>query len=432
MNDLLNLPDLRKAARFLLASSVKNTFPEAKLAGGGTTPLGFYYDFVFPFEFQQAFLSLLEEGMKRLIKEKIEFDVREMVPFSAKELLHFKNEPLRAEDAEQSEASLVTIIHIDSFIDLCEDDLACANTEEVGAIKLKSFEKIGKRHKKDVIRIWGAASFDKQSLKQFLKEEESLVQRCHPVMGEKLQLFKPANSEGSLWLWAEKGAALLRKIVSWQNDELAKENFSFLVMPSPDAIAFVEDIEDEPISPDLLLERAELASLFNLKKVAERCSFWNKELTDFSAGLLKTLKPNFDIQYIFTTEKLLFDECISSLLFISKMLKILGFEYKIILSVRKVKPSALTNDERICAEALRKAVRTLQEVSIQEQTHSTFKGVKLEFRINDALGREWTTGFMHVSYMEKGPVIIRSTLGSQERIVALMLEKHEGLSSLFK
>lgn len=428
-----NLTDLRKAARFLLASSVKSTFPDARLAGGGSTPLGFYYDFVFPFEFQSSFLILIEEGISKLIKEKKEFDCREMVPFSAKELLLHRNEVLRAEDAADSQNSLITAVYIGSFIDISDEEVVCHNTGDVGAVKLKSFEKIGKRQKEDVVRIWGAASYDKQSLKQFLKEEESLVKRCHLSIGAELKLFSPANPEGSLWLWHPKGEALLRVLSDYLRNNLEKQNFSFVNMPSADALAFTEDKDDEPLSPELFIERAGLASQFSEKKLSETCSFWNKDLTDFSCGLLKTQISAFDIQYIFCNEKQLFEGSISYLLFMSKMLKILGFELKIVLSVRKVKPSAFTNDERICADALKKAVQSLGDAVVSEQAHSSFKGAKAEFFVNDALGREWSTGFLQVSFPEangKNALIVFSTLGSMERIVALLLEKHEGIPFL--
>jgi|GEM_PF-1649578 len=427
-----NLTDLRKAARFLLASSVKSTFPDAQLAGGGSTPLGFYYDFVFPFEFQSSFLVLIEEGISRLIKEKKEFDCREMVPFSAKELLLHRKELYRAEDATDSKNSLITVVRLGTLIDISEEEILCQNTSDVGSVKLKSFEKVGKRQKKDVVRIWGAADFDKQRLKQFLKEEESLVKRCHPAIGQELQLFSPVNTEGSLWLWHPRGEALLQTSSSFLRQNLEKKNFSFVNMPSPDVLFFSEDREEEPLSPELLVERASLASQFSKEKISEVCQVWNKDLTDFSCGLLKTQISTYDIQYIFCSEKQLFEECISSLLFISKMLKILGFELKIVLSVRKVKPSAYTNDERICEEALKKALESLG-AEFTQQTHSSFKGAKLELLVSDALGREWSTGFIQVSFPEtngKPALIVSSTFGSIERMIALMLEKSEGIPFL--
>ena len=85
---------IREAAKILLAASAKKTFPDVLLVGGGTTPLGFYYDFIFPFEFQNSFLVLIEEGMSSLIKTDTLFKILDMVPFSASEMLRFKKEDL--------------------------------------------------------------------------------------------------------------------------------------------------------------------------------------------------------------------------------------------------------------------------------------------------------------------------------------------------
>ena len=429
MNISFELSDLRKAARILLAASAKRTFPDAWLAGGGITPLGFYYDFVFPFEFQSSFLVLLEEGISRLIKEKNEFSIKEMVPFSASEMLAFHKELLRAEDAAESCDTLLSIIEIGSFIDFFEDELACPDASCVGAVKLKSFEKIGKRQKKDVVRIWGAADFDKQSLKKFLKEEEGLVKRLHPSIGKDWDLFSALNNEGSLWLWHPKGEGFIQALSLHLRDFLEKANFSFIRMPSPQEVECVEGEEEDLLYPDLLLERASLVSKASLNRVSEECVLWDKELTDFSCGLLKTVRSVVDLQYIICTEKQLFEECISSLHFMSKMLKILGFEYKIILSARKVKPSALTNGEKNTADILKKALEQ-EGIACIQQTHSSFKGVKVDFRVGDSLGRDWSTGFMQVSFSEADrneAVIIRSILGSRERMAALLLERHEGV-----
>ena len=432
MNRSLELLDLRNAARILLAASVKSTFPDSLLAGGGSTPLGFYYDFIFPFEFQSSFLVLLEEGISRLIKEKKEFVIKEMVPFSAAEMLSFHKESFRAEDAAASSDGLLSVIQIGSYIDFLEGDLASSNTSCVGAVKLKTFEKIGKRQKKDVIRIWGAADFDKQSLKKFLKEEEGLVKRLHTSIGKELDLFSRINNEGSLWLWYPKGEGFLQALSLFLGESLEKEKFSFVKMPTIIETECVEDETNDSLFHDLLLQRASLLSNVSLNRVSEECVFLDKELTDFSCGLLKTVQSAVDLQYIFCAEKQLFEECISSLHFISKMLKILGFEYKVILSVRKVKPSALTDEEKMSADILKRALQQENIPSI-EQLHSSFRGVKVEFRVTDALGRDWSTGFMQVSFLETNrneAVIIRSTLGSKERVAALLLEQHEGVPFL--
>ena len=206
------LSDLRKAAQVLLSAAVKETFPHVMLVGGRVTPLGFYSDFIFPFEFQKSFLPLLEEGMLRLVKSGADFELNEMVPLSAEAFFSHKGELYRAQDVKEVEDSLVTLITLGSFCDFTLEEFVCESTSDVGAFKLKSFEKIGRRDGKEVVRIFGAADFDKQSLKDFLKQESSIVQKIHTNIGEKLSLFSPFNEEGSLFFWRPKGAALIQSL----------------------------------------------------------------------------------------------------------------------------------------------------------------------------------------------------------------------------
>lgn len=432
---LLNTsPHIRKVASVLLAASVKKTFPETCLVGGGVTPLGFYYDFAFPFAFHESFLVLLEEGIAGLIKSSSHIKQMEMVPFSASQMLVFHKEPFRAEDAALSNSSLVFVFQIDQFVDWMEDGLEGLSTRDAGAVKLKSFEKIGMRDGRGIVRIWGAACSDRQSLKKFLKEETHLVSRLHPQIGAQLDLFSALTVHEGLWLWHPRGEALWDDLSRFLRQKLIEEKFSFIKLPGPISLSLSEGEELSSFAERELARRASLIAGSSFSKVSEEVCFYDSLLQDFSCGLLKTRESSLDIQYIFCSPSQLLDESISSLLFIIKILKILSFEFKLVLSVRKVKPSALTRGEKICAEALRKAASSATEGVFEETTHAEFKGVKIDFKITDALGREWSTAFLQSFFIEdkSSQVTLEfSSLGSRERLIALMLEKHEGIPSLF-
>jgi len=425
---------IRKVASLLLAASVKKTFPETCLVGGGVTPLGFYYDFAFPFVFHESFLILIEEAIAGLIKSSSNIKQMEMVPFSASQMLVFHKESFRAEDAALSNSSLIFVFQIDQFVDWMEDGLEGFSTRDAGAVKLKSFEKIGMRDGRDIVRIWGAACADRQSLKKFLKEEGRLVSRLHPQIGTQLDLFSALTVNEGLWVWHPRGEALWNDLSRFLRQRLIEEKFSFIKMPSPVSLSLSNGEEFHSFRERELAGRASLIAGSSFSKMSEEVYFYDSRLQDFSCGLLKTRESAFDIQYIFCSASQLLDESISSLLFIIKILKILSFEFKLVLSVRKVKPSALTKGEKICAEALRKAAYSVMNGVFEETTHAEFKGAKIDFKITDALGREWSTAFLQSFFIEEKSTQATlgfSSLGSRERMIALMLEKHEGLPSLF-
>jgi threonyl-tRNA synthetase len=316
-----------------------------------------------------------------------------MVPFSASELLYFKKEDVRAEIVSKCHDSLVSVIDIEGFVDLLDEPLFTDSLSSAGAVKLRTFEKAGKRGKKDVVRIFGAASYDKQSLKKFLKDEPEIVQRQHTEIVKRLNLLD-FDSSGSFSIWRSAGEEFFELIGHFIKKSLQSQGYIPIRLPSPSTLAFLAEQEEEGLHFDLLCERAKLVKQNGLDRSFELATFYDHSLTDFSCGLLKTVESNFILSYSFCKEKQLFEECISSLLFLSKMLKILGFEFDVVVTLRKVKPSALGNRERICADTLKKAVSALEGVSIVEKAHSTFKGAKVEFRVSDALGRNWSTSFM--------------------------------------
>ncbi|MBM3207657.1 MAG: hypothetical protein FJZ57_03510 [Chlamydiae bacterium] len=432
MNLKTDLSNIRDAAKVLLAVSAKKTFPDVLLVGGGTTPLGFYYDFVFPFEFQSSFLVLIEESISAFIKSDAPFKILDMVPFSASEMLRFKKEVLRSETAAKNQDSLVSLVQIDGIVDLLDHPLAFESSSEVGAVKLKSFEKVGKRQKKEVIRIWGAASHDKQSLKKFLKEEFEIVQKQHTEIAKKLDLFR-FTEDGSFFIWTARGQEFFSNLSLFVKNSLHLHGYKEIKLPSPSLVAYSFEREDEALSVDFLSERSRLVNEQGLNKSFEFTTFYDFSLNDFSCGLFKTIESSFDLSYTFCTEKQLFEESISYLLFLSKMLKILGFEFDVVISLRKVKPSALGNGEKACVDALKKAVLSLDGVEYTEKIHSSFKGVKVEFRVSDALGRKWSTSFMQVFPTEgsNSIAVVSSLLGSRERMAALLLEKHGDVPFLF-
>ncbi|NDD58349.1 MAG: hypothetical protein EBZ47_03735 [Chlamydiae bacterium] len=421
----------RKVAKIILAASVKETFPQAKLKGGGVTPMAFYYDFCFPFDFQAPLLTLIEEGMHRIIKDSLPIEMLEMVPFSASEMLsHFQEEVLSAQ-VLHTEDSLVKIAKIGSFLDWVQEEDDASSTCEAGVIKLKTFEKVGPFQGESVVRIWGVAASNKQELKIYLKQESFLLKRMHQQLGKEGGWFL---CDGPINIFYPKGERLMHDLSLLLRDEVAKNGFPFVSGPASYVVNVLEGEDADCLCSSLLTKRAEIYRNLGLIKCAEDSIFLKPDLNDFSSGLLQTVQSSVDIQYMFCSEKQVFHECISSLQFMSKMLKILGFEFKVVLSTRKVKSSALNKLEKICIEALKKAVLALGEHEVVEKFHPHFQGAKIEFKVKDLLGRDWATGFMQVGLNEKqdGILLARSTLGSKERFIALLLEKYNELPFLLQ
>ena len=148
---------------------------------------------------------------------------------------------------------------------------------------------------------------------------------------------------------------------------------------------------------------------------------------DPALGLFSPQACFADRAYLFCPDEKLLEECISSLQFILKIPKILGFEYDIVLSVS----GQGTKKERSKGVSLfQQALETVGVSYTIVREAGARALVSIDVRIADALGRKWVGPFLRIP--EKGiPIgpagkscmLIRSMYGSLERVTALLLER---------
>lgn len=266
---------VRSLAAHILAASVLELFPQSHLIGGDHDGLQFYYDFVFPFEFQKEFIPLIEEKMRQLIKEQDEVQIFEMVPSVAASFLTHHNQPERAEAAQDHPDTLATVVQLRNFTDYSPFPV------ETGPFFFKLDPAFSKRD--TVVRISGASFKTKELLKNFLKSEDPLD------LGKALDLFVQ-DSEGAL-LWLPRGVALREVLIDWWKQQHTAQGFG-LVFTGGD-----------PEAHRILLE-----SVPALSRIAE---IGESDLATFKGGE---------------------EACISSLQFFVKILTIFGFKHRLILS----------------------------------------------------------------------------------------------------
>lgn len=189
-----------------MAAAVLDVFPGTILVEGRGLRQGFYYDFIFTFSFREEFLVLIEERMRKIIKEKREIKKIEMVPVSAAGFLRHKGQPLRAEAAESSPDTLISLMQIGEHVDYQEFDFS-EDVGIVGSFKLLKFSEVG-----GATRILGTAFSSKEELKAALKEEISIEPCDHRKIGEEMKLFAPVEDSG-YWRWLPNGDILRQQML---------------------------------------------------------------------------------------------------------------------------------------------------------------------------------------------------------------------------
>ena len=175
----------------------------------------------------------------------------------------------------------------------------------------------------NAFRIVGAASSDKKMLKKIAKEP-SISSQSHLKLASEMALCAPMKKTG-LWYWQPNGDKLRRVLVKLWQEELAKQNFEFISTP----VAFFKDGGER----SLCQSHRDYFLRFGTPKIAEMTWIPNAHFDDPSSGLFSPKAFFGDRIHIFCPDEKLLEECISSLRFILKIPKILGFEFEIVLSV---------------------------------------------------------------------------------------------------
>lgn len=401
---------LNQTAAVLLAAAVLEIFPNALLINAEGTLKYFFCDFFFPFELTSHFLSLIEERMRLILKEKRAFRSMEMMPSNAAELLHHHRQRMAAEKVMQMQRATVHMAQIGDLAVFCPQHHVL---EDLFIPFFKILESYSLAEP-NPIRIVGSAFSDKEKLKEIAKQPV-ISSQSHLKLMHEMALCGPMEERG-MWIWRPKGEQLRQQLLHLWRDTFRKENFELISSPT----SFMSNAK-------IRQNHREYFSRFGSPKIAEMAWISNEDFHDSSEGLLSPKAFFGDCAHIFCPEEKLLEECISSLPFILKIPKILGFEFEIVLSVSSEgSRKAKTIGSTLFRQVLEKA--DLNYTIEKEYRTGLLSSINICFM--DSLGRRWIGPYLSLPDVAvplgKGSVMTLSAFGSLERVCALLLEKKGG------
>lgn len=377
-----NLESLRGGCAELMASCVLELFPGAYLKGGSPTKWGFYYDFLIPQEVNPSSLVLIEESMRQKSKQGHSFKVMEMVPHNA--LAYFAS--LERDDLQDRvsliEEPLVSLVQIGDFIDLCDFSLP-KKVSEISHFKILELIPIT-----GGLRVVGTAFFEKKDLKEFIKEWDPIEGRSYLKWVKEQDLLEERECA---WIWLPRGEKLRDVLIQLWKRELEKQDFQFISTPSLD----IKEMFKFHLA--LVKKRGlRTAELAYVPLEGEGCE-----------GLLDLPYGFVDQAFIPFKKEELSIELISSLQFIVKILKMLSFDYEVVLHSKNAAPFL---------EALKECQIDIRQEKGQDSA--------IEFYLIDVFGRRWKGPSLTVHFDKL--VIVQSLFSCLERFVALLLETRSG------
>ncbi|MCD6478652.1 MAG: threonine--tRNA ligase [Candidatus Diapherotrites archaeon] len=449
----------------VLASAVKELWPDAKLGIGPPIKEGFYYDFDVKEPFTQKDLERIEKKMREIIKKDLKFEKRLLSKQEAREL--FKDEPYKLELLEELEGP-VTIYKHGDFIDLCKGP-HIKSTAEIKAFKLLRTAGAywrGSEQNPMLQRIYGISFKSEKELQEYLKRLKELGERNHIKLGKELEIFSMHPEAPGAPFFHPNGTIIWDEILKFWKEVHINEGYRFVMTPFimskelwvrsghwehyRENMYFTKvDDRDFAVKPmncpgHILIYKEKRHSYKELPiKMAELGIVHRHERSGVLYGLIRVRKFMQDDAHIFCTEEQLKDEVIKIIKLTDYIYKAFGFnEYSIEISTKPEKAMGTEQQWEHATNALKSALEELKVPYGIREGEGAFYGPKIDFHIKDALEREWQCATIQVDFSmpekfdlyyigpddkKHRPVMIhRAILGSIERFLGVLIEHYAG------
>ena len=461
----------------LMAEAIEFHYPGVKLAIGPPIKNGFYYDIDFMnYEIHEEDLVKIEQKMKELAKQKNEFIRKEISKSDAIKYFTEKDDEYKLELIDGLEDGEITFYTQGEFTDLCRGP-HIPHTGFIKAVKLMSIAGAywrGDENRKQLTRIYGVTFTKNSELTEYLEKLELAKARDHRKLGKELDLFTFSQRVGQgLPLWLPKGAALRERLENFLKKAQRSAGYDQVISPHIGAKELYETSGHyakygkdsfQPIStPDedeeFLLKPMNCphhCEIFKSRprsyrdlpaRFAEFGTVYRYEQSGELHGLTRVRGFTQDDAHIFCTQDQVKDEfkkVIDLVLYIFKTLDFENFKAQVSLRDPNSPEKYIGSNENWdkAEQAIIEAANEKGLKSFVEYGEAAFYGPKLDFMVEDALGREWQLGTIQVDYnlperfeleyvgadnQKHRPVMIhRAPFGSMERFVAVLLEHCAG------
>ena len=462
---------VRHSFAHVMAKVVLQLFPGTKTAIGPPIENGFYYDFDISRTLTENDLAQIENGIGEILKEESFFTKKIHTKDDIMAL--YKQQPYKQELInsfdDNSELSTYTVY---DFIDLCRGPHV-PSTKYLNPKAFKLLSVAGAYWRGDekrpmLQRIYATAWLHQKELCQHLEWLKEVEKRDHRKIGKELDLFSIHDEAGpGLIYWHPKGSRIRVTVEDYWRERHKQNGYDLLFTPhvgkswlweKSGHLEFYKENMYSPMELDasdyyakpmncpfhILIYQSKMRSYRDLPlRWAELGTVYRYERGGVLHGLLRVRGFTQDDAHIFCTPYQVEDEIKEVLRFSRSIWEDLGFsDIKVFLSTKPTKAVGKDSDWQTVTEALKKAVDEEGFEYEIDEGGGAFYGPKIDFKIKDALGREWqmtTIQFdfnlperFNLSFVDKDgekkrPYMVhRALLGSLERFFGVLIEHYCG------
>ncbi|MGH8397302.1 MAG: threonine--tRNA ligase [Gammaproteobacteria bacterium] len=469
--DADGLEVIRHSSAHLLAQAVKQLFPEAQVTIGPVIEDGFYYDFAYKRPFTQEDLAAIEKRMEELAAKDQPVSRSVMPRDEAVKFFRGMGEKYKAEIIASIPADQeISLYRQGDFIDLCRGP----HVPSTGKLKAFHLTKLagaywrGDSKNEMLQRIYGTAWRDKKSLQAYLTRLEEAEKRDHRRLGRELDLFHMQEEAPGLVFWHARGWAVWQVVEQYMRTVYQHSGYQEIRCPQildkslwektghwqnyrESMFTTSSENRDYAIKPmncpgHVLTYNHGLHSYRELPiRYGEFGSCTRNEPSGALHGLMRVRGFVQDDGHIFCTEDQIESEVIA---FHHQAMQVYAdFGFNDIGLKLALRPSL---DKRIGSDAVwdkseAALRRALGACGVQWQElagEGAFYGPKIEYHLQDSIGRSWQVGTMQVDFSMPGrlgaeyvgedgakhvPVMLhRAIVGSMERFLGILIEHHAG------
>ncbi len=459
---------LRHTTAHVLAQAVKRLYPETKLAIGPAIAEGFYYDMDREGGFTEEDLAKIEAEMKKIVKENLKLETFTLPRDEAIKFMKERNEDYKVQLIEDlPEDASISFYKQGEFTDLCAGPHVLY-TKQCKAFKLTSIAGAywrGDEHNKMLTRIYGTAFENKEDLEKYLNMLEEAKKRDHRKIGRELGIFMFSDEGPGFPFFLPNGMVLKNTLMSYWREIHVPAGYKEISTPQilnrhlwetsghwehykDNMYTTMIDDQVYAIKPmncpgSTIVYNSESRSYRDMPlRLAEFGVVYRHERSGTLHGLFRVRCFTQDDSHIYVTPDQIKDEISSIVKIIDKVYKQFGFKYHVELSTRPKDSMGSDEDWENATSGLRNAIESMNIPYIINEGDGAFYGPKLDFHLEDSIGRTWQCGTIQLDFQlpqrfgleyvgsdgqRHNPIIIhRVVFGSVERFMGILIEHYAG------
>ena len=460
---------IRHSAAHIMAQAIARLYPGAKFAYGPATDNGFYYDVdLGDKKISEDDFPAIEDEMKKICKENLKFTVYEKPREEAVAFMAERGQDYKVEHI----GDLPEDAHI-TFYQQGEYGEMCVGPHLMYAKALKAFKLTavsgaywkGDKDNKMLTRINGVAFRNKQEMDAHFAMLAEAEKRDHRKIGREMELFMFSDFGPGFPFWLPNGMKVYNALKQYWIE--MQEQYGYEQVDTPIILSrklwetsghwdhykenmYTTSIDDEDfaIKPmncpgACLIYKSRPRSYRDLPlKLAEAGKDHRHELKGALHGLFRVRSFTQDDAHLFIRRDQITEQVTDVAHLITAYYKQFGFPYRVELSTRPDNSMGSDEDWALAEQGLKDALEAMHVDYVLNPGDGAFYGPKIDFHLEDCLGREWQCGTIQLDFQlperfeleytdkdgsKQRPIMIhRAGFGSFERFIGMLIEQYEG------